>query len=1205
MVENHGSQCGYCTPGFICSLFEGYYRDDLRTHDALDDQLSGNLCRCTGYRPIRDAAVEAFAERHARDGEDIFSERLKKSHANPGAAEYEFAGEKFFRPTSLTELFRLTKENPDARLIAGATELGLDITKRYQKFPTLISVEAVPELKEIKSTATEWHIGAAVTLTQIEEKMAEEFPALGDMLRVFGSRQIRNRATMGGNLVTASPIGDSAPVLLALDAKVALASANGERILPIDLFFVAYRKTALQPGEILKTVIVPRGISKPGLTRKRSWFKVSKRREMDISTVAACLTVDLDKQNVVRHARLAYGGVAAMPARAKKTESALLGKVWSEEIIENVLPLLRAEFTPISDVRGSADYRSGLVASLLEKFYFERASGILPEDLERKLELPAGRRQHATPHESGHKHVTGEAVYTDDFAARKNMLEVWLVCSPHARAKILKRDVSAARQMPGIAAVLLAEDVSGLNDVGAVRHDEILLADKEVFYHGQIIALVVGDTQEACRNAAAKVAVEYEPLPPTLTIEAAIAQNSFHTEPNFIRRGDVQAALKRSPQVLEGELLTASQEHFYLEMQAACAESGEDGSMFVMSSTQHPSEVQNIVAHLLDVPVNHVVVQSPRMGGGFGGKETQAATFAALAALAAAKTKRPVRVRVNRDLDMMLTGKRHPFLAKFKVGYSSNGDLLAAKIALISNGGWSLDLSMPVTDRALFHLDNAYYVPSVEFSGQVAKTNLASNTAFRGFGGPQGMLVIEEIIDRIARRLGKSPEEIRERNLYRGSGETNTTHYGQEIEDNRLQRIWGELKASSAFENRRAEIAGWNAEHPHRKRGLAMTPVKFGISFTLTHLNQAGALVLIYQDGTVQVNHGGTEMGQGVHTNIAMIAAKELGVSLDKVRVMPTSTDKVPNTSATAASCSTDMNGAAVKNACEILCARLAPVAFELVAAEVTRLKLKAESGKRKVENSQSLLTSAATHNLVFADNFVFHRAYPEQKISFSKVVQAAHVQRISLSATGYYATPGIQYDRAAGHGRPFHYFANGAAVTEVEVDGFTGMHRILRVDILHDAGDSVNEGVNRGQIEGGFVQGMGWLTTEELKWDDEGRLLTHSPDTYKIPSVSDMPQIFNVTLLRNATQKNVIHGSKAVGEPPLMLAISVREAIRDAVAAFGSGKGEVALASPATCEAIWFAIQNVKTPSLNNQAPEKFQSSSSQSRSGQQPVGA
>ena len=1172
MVECHGSQCGYCTPGFICSMFEGFYRDNLRTHDDLDDQLSGNLCRCTGYRPIRDAAIEAFAERHAKNGEDIFAERLKKSDAEPGAAEYEFAGEKFFRPTSLTELLRLKKENPDARLIAGATELGLDITKRYKYFPTLISVEAVPELKEIKSTETEWRIGAAVTLTQIEEKMAEEFPALGDMLRVFGSRQIRNRATMGGNLATASPIGDSAPVLLALDAKVVLVSASGERILPIDQFFVAYRKTALQTGEILKAIIVPRGISKPGITRKCSWFKISKRREMDISTVAACFTVDLDKQNVVRHARLAYGGVAAMPSRARQTESALLGKVWSEETVKYVLSILRTEFTPISDVRGSAEYRSGLITSLLEKFFHDSEGRVtrVPDSDENYLGLaelvPPKHANRPPPHESGHKHVTGEAIYTDDPPAGKNFLEVWPVCAPHARAKILKRDASAARQMPGIQAVLLAEDIPGLNDVGTKR-DENLLADKEILFHGHMVALVVGETQQACRAAAEKVVVEYEPLPHILTLRQALAEKSFHNEPNFIRRGNCDDALANAPSTLEGEFELGGQEHFYLETQAAWAERGEDDSMFVVSSTQHPSEVQTVVAHMLHLPANKVVVQVPRMGGGFGGKETQGATPAALAALAAHHTGRPVRVRFNRDQDMALTGHRHPFLAKFKVGFDENGLLRAAKIHLWSNGGWSLDLSQAVTDRALFHLDNSYFIPAVEFRGQVAKTNLSSNTAFRGFGGPQGMLVMEEILDRVARRLGLSPEMIRERNLYRGKGETNTTHYGQEIEDNRLQTIWHELKQSAQLEQRRKEITKWNAEHPHRRRGIAMTPVKFGISFTVTHLNQAGALVLIYQDGTVQVNHGGTEMGQGVHTNIMAIAAKELGVKPEQIRVMPTSTDKVPNTSATAASAGTDMNGAAVKNACDILRARLVPVALNLVAAEVTRLKLKSEI-------DQSLLTSAATEGLVFANGFVFHRELPEVKVSFADVVKKAYLARVSLSATGYYATPAIHYDRAAGRGRPFHYFANGAAVTEVELDGFTGMHRVLRVDILHDAGDSVNEGVNRGQIEGGFVQGMGWLTTEELQWDDQGRLLTHSPDTYKIPSVGDTPQIFNVTLLKNATQKDVVHGSKAVGEPPLMLAISVREAIRDAVAAFGSGTGEVALASPATCEVIWFAIR-------------------------------
>jgi len=1182
MVACLGSQCGYCTPGFICSMFEGFYRDDLHTGEDLDEQLAGNLCRCTGYRPIRDAASEAYL---AEKGEDAFAEQLKKSDGKIGAAEYQVGGEKFFRPTTLADLLRLKKEHADARLIAGATELGLDITKRYKKFPTLISTEAVAELKEIKSTTTEWQIGAAVTLTEIKDRIGKEYPVLNDMLYVFGSRQIRNRATMGGNIVTASPIGDSAPVLLALDAKVVMASLKGERTLPISEFFVAYRKTAMQADEVLKTILVPRGISGPNLTRKSIWLKISKRREMDISTVAGCFVVDVDAQNVVRHVRLGYGGVAATPVRAKKAEAALLGKGWSEKTIHEVLPVLATEFSPISDVRGSAKYRSGLITALLEKFFAGDTQDSAPatSPIQSRSGLKSAPR--AIPHESAHKHVTGEALYTDDFGARKKMLEVWPVCAPHARATILKRDATEARTMPGIAAVLLAEDVPGVNDVGAVRHDEVLLADKEVIYHGQIIALVVGETQEACRNAAAKVVVEYEPLPAILKIEEAIAQNSFHTEPNFIRRGHTEAALKRSPKILEGEFYLAGQEHFYLEMQAAYAEQGEDGAMFVMSSTQHPSEVQHIVAHVLQVAVNHVVVQSPRMGGGFGGKETQAATFAALAALAAAKTRQPVRVRVNRDLDMMITGKRHPFLAKFKVGYNDAGDLLAAKVELISNGGWSLDLSVPVTDRAVFHLDNSYYIPSVEFSGQVAKTNVASNTAFRGFGGPQGMLVIEEIIDRIARRLGKTPEEIRERNLYRGKGETNTTHYGQEIEDNRIQQVWQELKENSAFEKRRAEIAKWNSKNPHRKRGLAMTPVKFGISFTLTHLNQAGALVLIYQDGTVQVNHGGTEMGQGVHTNIAMVAAKELGITLDKVRVMPTSTDKVPNTSATAASCGTDLNGMAVKNACDILRARLAPVAAK---------QLSLSSGRE-----------IAPEQVVFANNFVFAldpalgAGLEAVQLAFKDVVVAAYLQRIGLSSAGYYRTPEIHYDRVKGKGKPFHYFAVGAAVSEVEVDGFTGMTKILRTDILHDAGDSINPAINLGQIEGGFVQGAGWLTCEELIWNDKGVLLTHSPDTYKIPAVGDRPLEFNVQFLKNATQPNTIHGSKAVGEPPLMLAISVREAIRDAVAAFGSGKGEVALASPATGEAIWNAIQGVKRlngniehRTSNIQHPEKLQAS-------------
>jgi xanthine dehydrogenase molybdopterin binding subunit/xanthine dehydrogenase small subunit len=1169
MAEGHGSQCGYCTPGVVMSLFEGYYRGDIRKLDQLDDQLCGNLCRCTGYRPIRDAAITSFPERHRKNGKDGLGERLKRPAAGLGEVEYECEGERFFRPASLTSLLELIARLTDARLIAGATELGLDISKRFKKFPALISVEAVPELKVIQSTASEWRIGAAVTLTQIEERMAEEFPALGDMLRVFGSRQVRNRATMGGNIVTASPIGDSAPLLLALDARVELAALQvgtsgghgslSERTLPISEFFVSYRRTALRTGEILKTIIVPRHASQPGLQRKCEWYKVSKRREMDISTVAACFTLDLDEGGVVRHARLAYGGVAAMPSRARKTEAALVGKPWCEETVREVLPVLAAEFKPISDLRGSATYRQGLITSLFEKFYFEaedRTARLVSRLKSQSLLTSAATRSEAypPPHESAHKHVTGEANYTDDQTAGKAMLEVWPVCSPHARAKILKRDATAARAMPGIRAVLLAEDIPGRNDVGAVTHDEILLADKEVRFHGQIVALVVGESAAACRAAAEKVLMEYEPLAPILTLQQAIAARSFHNAPNFIRRGNAGEALADSPMSLNGTFELQGQEHFYLETHAAWAEPGEDGTIFVSSSTQHPTEVQSVIAHLLNLPANRVVVQSLRVGGGFGGKETQGSTPAALAALAARHTGRPVRVRWNRDQDMALTGHRHPFLARFKVGFDAEGRLLAARVHLWSNGGWALDLSQAVTDRALFHLDNAYYIPAVEFRGQVAKTNLSSNTAFRGFGGPQGMVIIEEILDRVARRLCLPPELVRERNLYHGKGASNTTHYGQEIEDNRLPTIWRELKQSSDFARRRQALAKWNSAHPHRKRGLAMTPVKFGISFTVTHLNQAGAFVLLYQDGTVQVNHAAIEMGQGVHTNTTAIAARELGVRPESVRLMPTSTDKVPNTSATAASCGTDLNGAAVKNACEILRARLLPIAATLLKKQLGR----APSPKQ----------------VVFVEGMVFDRKRPHAAVAFEEVVRQAYLARVSLSAMGYYATPGIGWDRAAGRGKPYHYFTYGAAASEVEVDGFTGMMRVLRTDILHDVGESINEGINRGQVEGGFVQGLGWLTTEELLWDEQGRLLTHSPDTYKIPAVGDMPQVFNVALLKRAAQKGVVYGSKAVGEPPFMLAISVREAIRDAVAAFGPPGIEVPLPLPATCEAIFGAIQ-------------------------------
>jgi len=761
------------------------------------------------------------------------------------------------------------------------------------------------------------------------------------------------------------------------------------------------------------------------------------------------------------------------------------------------------------------------------------------------------------PHESANGHVSGAALYTDDLCLRfPDLLHAWPVTAPHAHARLLHLNTENAAELPGVQCVLTAADVPGENQTGSNRHDEPLFPD-EVMYHQQPVAWVLADTLESARLGAALVRAEYEPLAPIVTIEQAIAAASFHAGPLHIDRGDV-TALDRSPLRFSGELNIGGQEHFYLETQCAIARLDEAGGILVDSSTQHPAETQDVIARVLGLPWHQVTVQCLRMGGAFGGKEVQANPWAAIAALGAWKTKRPVRVRLPRLLDMALTGKRHPFLARYETGFTLDGKLTGVRIQLYSDGGWSLDLSLPVLSRAMFHTDNAYLLPATEITGHVCKTHKTSQTAFRGFGGPQGMIVIEEIMDQAARRLNLPPDVVRERNFYR---EGNTTHYGQLVKHpERMQIIWDQLKTSSSFDSRRTAIANFNSTTRHRKRGIAITPVKFGISFTATYMNQAGALVMIYRDGSVQVNHGGTEMGQGLHTKIQQIAARGLGIAIDRIRMMPTRTDKIPNTSATAASASTDLNGAAVLDACQQLTRRLTPVAANL---------LQCSDSEVRFENG----TAASA-------------LCPEGAVSFDRVIAAAYRERVPLFAQGFYQTPNLQYDHEKLKGKPFHYFAWGAAVAEVELDLYTGASKILRVDILEDVGDSLAPVIDRGQIEGGFMQGLGWLTIEELLWDSSGRLATGSASTYKLPSWSELPELFNVDFLTNAADHDVVMGSKAVGEPPFMLAFSVREAIRDAIAAWGSG-GPVLLPCPATPERIFFAIQEaISSPQSRAAAP-------------------
>ncbi len=756
------------------------------------------------------------------------------------------------------------------------------------------------------------------------------------------------------------------------------------------------------------------------------------------------------------------------------------------------------------------------------------------------------------PHESAAFHATGAAVYTDDVAATtRGVLTAWPVQSTHTHARVAL-DVAPAYDVPGVVRVLTADDVPGINDAG-IKHDEPLFPS-EAMYHGHALAWVLGETAEAARLGAAAVLVTYEPLPSVITVPEAIEAGSFQGAPRTVHRGDPERALAEAPHVFEGVTEMGGQEHFYLETHASLAHVDSEGQVFVQSSTQHPTETQEIVAHVLGIPSNGVTVQCLRMGGGFGGKEMQPHGYAAVAALGAVLTGRPVRLRLNRTQDITMSGKRHPFHASWDAGFTLDGRLRALRVTLTSDGGWSLDLSEPVLTRAMCHVDNAYFVPDIEVQGRVARTNKTSQTAFRGFGGPQGMLVIEDVLGRAAPVLGIPAHELRRRNLYEPG---QATPYGQVVRHaERMHDIWDRLVGSSDFAARTRAVEEFNATHRHRKRGIAITPVKFGISFNFTAYNQAGALVHVYKDGSVLVNHGGTEMGQGLHTKMLQVAATALGVPLERVRLAPTRTDKVPNTSATAASSGADLNGAAVQHACHQIRDRLAQVAARRLGVHPGDVR--------------------------FRDGKVTGLSARDPVIPFEELVREAYHERVQLWAAGFYRTEGIHWDLSSMTGEPFKYFAYGAAVSEVEVDGFTGAYTFLRTDILHDVGDSLSPLVDLGQVEGGFVQGLGWLTLEELRWDTSdgegrGRVTTSSASTYKLPSFSEMPVDLRVAFYERATEDGVVYGSKAVGEPPLMLAISVREALRQACAAFGPPRTVVDLPSPATPEAVYWALDTAR----------------------------
>ncbi|MEE2774725.1 MAG: xanthine dehydrogenase molybdopterin binding subunit [Pseudomonadota bacterium] len=753
-------------------------------------------------------------------------------------------------------------------------------------------------------------------------------------------------------------------------------------------------------------------------------------------------------------------------------------------------------------------------------------------------------------HESAHKHVTGSARYVDDLAMPEGTLHAYLGLANCAHGLITSLDLDSIRGVLGVKDVFTANAIPGVNDISPTGSmDEPILADKKVLFWGQPIFVVVAETRDIARQAARLGKVTYEKLPAIVDIKSALeGKQGLVTPPMKLQKGDIQKALRRSPHRLKGAMEIGGQDHFYLEGQIAVALPGEDEDIEILASTQHPSEVQHMVSSALQIPSNSVKVRVRRMGGAFGGKETQSNQFAVIAALAARRNGVPVKLRLDRDDDMICTGKRHDFLAKYDVGFDINGRIMGLDVELSARCGFSADLSGPVTDRALFHIDNCYFLPSARLTSKPLFTNTVSNTAFRGFGGPQGMMVAERIIQEIAFALELDPLQVRKVNLY-DNKEKSVTPYHQVVKDSIAERIINELENKSDYIKRRKKIIHQNGNNEFIKRGIALTPVKFGISFTATWYNQAGALVHIYKDGSIYLNHGGTEMGQGLNTKVATIVASEFGLTNNSVKISSTDTSKVPNTSATAASAGADLNGMAALNATQII--------------------------KGKLLNFAQSHFKIGRKNISFGGGYVF---LGEKRIRFEELIVAAYKNRIQLSATGFYKTPTIHWDRDKGVGHPFYYFSYGAAVSEVSVDVFTGEYKVERVDILHDVGNSLNPEIDLGQIEGGFIQGMGWLTTEHLVWNTEGKLMTHAPSTYKIPLVSDRPRIFNISLASWSKNKSrTIKRSKAVGEPPFMLAISVHEALDMAVSSCAEKKYRPSLNSPATPEQVLRSIQNIK----------------------------
>ncbi|XP_071503432.1 xanthine dehydrogenase/oxidase-like [Diadema antillarum] len=1205
IAKAHGSQCGFCTPGIVMSMYALLRNNPQPTMEEIHGAFEGNLCRCTGYRPILQGyktfskegccgggnCPSGPSQKNSGDNREddeapsmlfdprefaeydpsqdlIFPPELMMASSEPPMS-ISFQGGRvtWYQPVTLDELLDLKVKYPMAKLIGGNSEIGVEMKFKNQLYPVLISVTHIPELTQIDVNGQSVTIGSSVSLTHMDnffkdfiknqpEHKTRIFAAIVEMLRWFAGPQIRNVAAVGGNIVTGSPISDLNPIFMAGQCTLELVSrSGGTRTVTMDEnFFTGYRRNIIQPEEILKSITIP-------CTQQNEYFyayKQSPRREDDIAIVNAGMRVVFEEgTDIIKDITLAFGGMAATTVLALQTMKKLVGKHWKESMLDTAFSSLADDLPlPPGAPGGMEAYRRSLTLSFFFKFYLMVLEQMAVTQSSVGMETVSSSYKSATSqfkhvevngtqfyqevapgqpkrdpvgrplvHKSALKQTTGEAIYIDDMPSIVGELYMAFVFSQRARAKITSIDTTSALSLEGVHDIILAKDVPGSNHVGAVFHDEELLPTSEVHHVGQPIAAVVAESQVLAQRAAKLVVVQYEDLDAIITIEDAIAKQSFHSSTRGTQKGDIQEALEKSDHVIEGEMKVGGQEHFYLETQCAFAIPREDdGEVEIFSSTQHPTECQKITSVALGVPFNRIVCRTKRIGGGFGGKESRSSMLGAICAVAACKLNRPVRFMLDRDEDMACTGGRNPFLGRYKVGFTSEGILTALDIDLYANAGFSHDLSAAVMERAVSHIDNTYRFPVTRIQGRLCKTNLPSNTAFRGFGGPQAMIICETFMTDIAHKCGISQQKVRELNMYRDG---DITPCNQTLTGPNLQRCWDECLQKSNYQTRRRNVDIFNSENRWKKRGLAITPTKFGISFTLATLNQAGALVHIYTDGSVLVTHGGIEMGQGLHTKIIQVASKTLGIPEERIQLTETNTSKVPNTSPTAASTGSDLNGKAVENACKTLLQRLEP----------------------------------------------FMHANP--KGNWDEWVNAAYTDRVSLSTTGFYKTPDLNYSWATNQGKLFHYFSYGVGVSEVEIDCLTGDHRCLRTDIVMDVGNSINPAIDIGQIEGAYTQGYGLSCLEDHRWTPKGFLLTRGPGFYKIPGFGDIPAEFNVTLLKNAPNHNTICSSKAVGEPPLFLGACVFFAIKDAITSARADEGvhgPFTLYTPAASERIRLA---------------------------------